>query len=76
MHNQHLTGGRNDRNGCDVPVGIERHILVKAWIHGQRSVDHEPQRITVGRRLGDDFSSNIAASAWPILDHERLLEAD
>ena len=76
MHDQYLTARPNDRNGCDVPVRIERQILVKAWIHGQRRVDHEPQGITVGRRLGDDVCSNVAASAWLILDQERLLEAD
>jgi hypothetical protein len=76
MHDQHLTRGRNDRKGCDVPVGIERQILVKARIHGQRRVDHEPQGVAVGCRLGDDLSSNTAASAWPILDHDRLPEAE
>ena len=76
VHDQHVAGRGDDRDQPEVLVRIEGQLLVEARIHGQRRAEHQPQRVSVGRSPGDDFGADIAARARPILDHERLLEAD
>ena len=76
MYDQHIAARGDDRNRSEVLIWIEGQLLMEARVHGQGGVEHEPERVSVRRRLSDNVRPYIAAYARPILDHERLFETD
>jgi hypothetical protein len=48
---------------------VEIELVVERRIDCVRRSDME-KRVAIGRRLGDDLGSDIAARTWPVLDNE------
>jgi hypothetical protein len=71
----HEKGDNADtRNGRNIADEIEVEIVVNRRIDGVRRC-HEEKSVSVRRCTHDDFSADIAAGAWSIVDNKRLAES-
>jgi len=75
MHNQHIGAARTEREESEVNVWIECKLFVEAWVHSECRAERDQERVPVGSGSGDGFGAQIAGSARPVLDDNRLLEA-
>ena len=71
----HEKGNNADtRNGRNIADEIEVEIVVDRRIDRVRRC-HEEKGVSVGRCTHHDFSADIAAGAWSIVDNKRLAES-
>jgi hypothetical protein len=61
----------NTRDWCNIADEIEIELCVKCGVNHIVGADSE-QRIAIGERTHNELSTNIAASAWSVLNDELL----
>ncbi|MFZ3351486.1 MAG: hypothetical protein WA268_11530 [Xanthobacteraceae bacterium] len=66
-------GGADTRDGDNVANEIERKAGVERLVD-RVCEQRKQQRVTVRRRLRDEFGTDIAASARPVIDDDGLAE--
>ena len=76
MHHHDRRIGVEPRDAHELLARIDRRAA-EQFVHLGRARDADQrnqQRVTVGRRVGDDLRAGGARRARPVLDHDRLLE--
>src|SRR5262245_42062393 len=73
MDHRHVRHADDAGDRCDIADEIEIELVVEGRIDQICRRDKE-ERVAVRRRAHDRFGADIAATAWPVIDHEWLAE--
>ena len=73
MHDQGERKTCHRGNRCEIPHRIESEFGIERWIHRERCIEDQKQRVSVGGRPCDGFGPEIASGPRSIFHNERLL---
>ena len=74
MHDQNVRRRRHQRHRREILLRVVGQLAIEARVHRMRTGIAHDQRVTVGRRLGDEFRTDDAARARPRLDHHPVAQ--
>ena len=74
MQDQHIVQRDQGRNRCQVFAGVKGHLGIQRGIDGLNAAGGHEQGIAIRRRTRNFGTTNVAASAWLVVNSHGLAQ--